>query len=118
MSSFHLYRLELTQSCGLAWTQGIMRYKGVQIPHEKGQFWWIGAPIVNYRHFLPWAVQERLNWSIRLGCGLQWAAGCTSSIVFARWCQCALMGGHIAATWRIRFNHSSTAAIRLMSNYF
>jgi len=24
----------------------------VQIPHGKGQFWWIGAPIVNYRHFL------------------------------------------------------------------
>ena len=25
----------------------------VQIPHGKGQFWWIGAPIVKYRHFLP-----------------------------------------------------------------
>jgi len=26
---------------------------------------------------------------------------CTSSVVFARWRQCALMGGHIGATWRI-----------------
>jgi len=25
----------------------------VQIPQGKGQFWWIRAPIVNYRHFLP-----------------------------------------------------------------
>jgi len=28
------------------------------------------------------------------------------------------MGGHIAATWRIQLNHKSTAAMRLMSNYF
>ena len=33
---------------------------------------------------LPWAVQKRLNRSIcRLGCGLEWIDGCTSSIVFA-----------------------------------
>jgi len=51
-----------------------------------GNFWWIGAPIVNYRHLLPWAVQKRLNRSIYcLGCGLQWAEGCTNSIVFGRW---------------------------------
>ena len=44
---------------------------GVKIPHGKGQFWWIGVPIVKHRHFLPWAVQERLNRSIcRLGCRL------------------------------------------------
>ena len=60
-------------------------------------------------------VQKRLNRSIcRLGCGLDWAKGCTSSIVFARWRQCALMGGHIAATWRIRLNYPSTAAMRLV----
>jgi len=94
----------------------------VQIPHWKGQFWWIWAPIVTYRHFLPWAVQKRLNLSIcRFGCGLEWAAWCTSSIVFASWRQCALMGGHIAATYRIRLNHPSVAAMRLIrqtSNYF
>jgi len=28
------------------------------------------------------------------------------------------MGGNIAATWRIRLNHPSTTAMRLMSNYF
>jgi len=27
----------------------------------KEQFWWIGAPIVKHRDFLPWAVQKRLN---------------------------------------------------------
>ena len=45
---------------------------GVEIPHLKGQFWWI-VPIVNHRHFLPLAVQKRLNRSICcLGCGLEW----------------------------------------------
>jgi len=92
---------------------------GVQIPHLKGQFWWIGAPIVNYRHFLPWAVQKRLNWSIcHLVCGLEWAKGCTNSVVFARWRQCALMGGHVAVTCRIPLNYPSTAAMHRMSNYF
>jgi len=51
---------------------------------------------VHYRHFLPLAVQKRLNRSIcRLACALEWAEGCTNSIVFARWRQCALMGGHV-----------------------
>jgi len=91
----------------------------VQIPYRQGQLWWIGAPLVKYRHFLPSAVQERLDRSIcRLGCGLQWAEGCTNSIAFARWRQCALVGGHNAATWQIRLNHPSTAAVRHMSNYF
>ena len=43
--------------------------------------------------------QKRLNRSIcRLGCGLGYAEGSISSIVFARWRQCVLMGGHIATT--------------------
>ena len=91
----------------------------VQIRHGKGQFRWMGAPNVNYRHFLPSAVQKRLNRSIyRLGYELEWAEGCTNSIVFARWRQCALIGGHVDITCQITFNHSSTAAMRLMSNYF
>jgi len=64
-------------------------------------------------------VQKRLNRNIcRFGCGLEWAEGCTSLIVVARWHQCALMGGHGAVTCRITLNHPSTAAIRLMANYF
>jgi len=79
--------------CGLGWAQSIMCYMTVQIPHLKGQFWWMGTPTVNYRHFLPSAVLKRLNRSIcRLGCGLEWAEGCTNSIVFARWRQHALVG--------------------------
>ena len=54
-----------------------------------------------------------LNRSIcHLGCGLGCAEGSTSSIVFAGWRQCALMGGHTGATWRIRFNRPSAAAMR------
>jgi len=34
--------------------------------------------------------------------------GCTSSIVFARLRQFALMGGHVAVTCRITLNHLST----------
>jgi len=66
----------------------------------------------------PCQPQKRLSRSIcRLGCGLEWVEGCTNSVVFARWRQCALMGGHAADTSRITLNHPSTAAMRLMSNY-
>ena len=88
--------------------------------HEKGQFR-VGnrQTIVKYRD-TPWSsVQIWLNQSIcRFGCGLEWAEGCTSSITFARWHQCALTGGHVAVTCRITLNHPSTAAMHLMSNYF
>jgi len=105
--------------CGLAWAQGIMCYMESRSCHLKGQFWWIGSPIVNYRYFLPLAVQKRLNRSIcHLGCGLKWAEGCTNSIVFASWRQCALTGGHIAVTCQITLNHLSMAVMRLMLNYF
>jgi len=63
--------------------------------------------------------KKRLNRSIcHFGCGIEWAERCTSSIVFARWRQCALMGVHVAVTCRITLNHTSTMATRLMSNYF
>jgi len=49
---------------------------GVQIPHGKAKFCGKG-----------------LNRSIwRLGCGLGWAEGSTSSITFAWWRQCAMCG--------------------------
>jgi len=64
-------------------------------------------------------VQKRLNLSIRcFDCGLEWAEGRTSSIVFARWRHCALVEGHVAVTYRITLNHPCTAAMRLMANYF
>jgi len=64
-------------------------------------------------------VQKRLNLSTcRFDCGLQWAEGCTSSIVFARWRHYALMEGHVAVTCRITLNHPPTAAMRLTANYF
>ena len=71
---------------------------GVQIPHLKGQFWWIGAP----RALSAVSCAKMALWSIcRLGYGLDWAEGCTNSIICARWRQCALMGGHFATTCRI-----------------
>jgi len=64
-------------------------------------------------------VQNRLNLSICcFDCGLEWAEGCTSSIIFARWRQCALVEGHVAVTRRITLNHPCTAAMGLMANYF
>ena len=82
-----------------------------------GEYDWIirlrlGVFIVKCRHFLPWAVQKWLNRSICcLGCGLEWAEGCTSSIIFARWRQWALVEGHVAVTCRI-------TSMRFMANYF
>jgi len=52
------------------------------------------------------------------GLWLEWAEGCANSIVFARWRQCALVGGHVIVGCRIALNHPSTAAMRLMPNYF
>ena len=48
----------------------------------------------------------------------EWVEGCTNSIVFARWRQHALMGGHVAVTSQIILNHPFTATMRLMSHYF
>ena len=100
--------------------QWTMYYMGSRSRHGKGQFWGGNRrTTVNYRDTLQSSVQTWLNRSIcRLSRGLERAEGCTSSIEFARWRQCALMGGHIATTWRIRLNHTSTAAMRLTSNYF
>jgi len=47
-----------------------------------------GSLIVKYRKFLPWAAQKQLNrLTCHLGCGLWWAKGSASSILFARWHQ-------------------------------
>ena len=55
---------------------------------------------------------KTLNWSRYLfGCGLDWAEVCTSSIVFTRWHQCALMEGHVAVTCRITLDRLSTATM-------
>ena len=67
------------------------------------------------RTVLQTVAQKRLNRSIcRLGCGVGCAKGSRSSIVFARWRQCALMGEHVAATWRTRLNYPYMASMRLM----
>jgi len=105
--------------CGLAWAESIVLCGRSRSPMGRDKnFWWTGAPIVKYRHFLSYAMQKRLNRSIwHFSCGLQWAEGCTSSIVFASWRQCVLMGEHVAVTCRVTLNHLSMAMMRLMSHY-
>ena len=72
-----------------------------------------GVPIVKCRDFLPWAVQKWPNQSSScFGYGLGWAEGSTTSVVFARWRQCAHMGGHIGATWQIWLNRPSVVAMQ------
>jgi len=76
-----------------------------------------GLPIVKYRDTLQSPVQKRLNWLIcHLGCGLRWAKGSTSSIVFSRWHKSALVGGHIGATCWIWLNRLSALAMRSYVN--
>jgi len=106
-----MYRLGF----GLAWAQGIVLDRTSKSPHGKRQFWWIVVPIVKYRHFLPCTVQKPEP--IDLPFGL-WTQVGTSSIVFSRWHQCAIVGGHSAATWRIQLNHPSMVAMRFTSTYF
>jgi len=104
---------------GIAWAQGIVLDKGSRSPHGKGrQFWWIGSPIVNIDTFCRGLCNN--SWTDRFAfCVVDlWAEGCTSLVVFTRWRQCALMGGHIAVTWRIQLNRPSMATMRLISNYF
>jgi len=74
------------------------------------------APTVKYRDFLKVSCAKTAE-PIDLLFGLWlfglWtpvSEGSTSSIVFARWRQCALMGGFIGATWRI--NRLSVAVMR------
>jgi len=82
---------------------------GSRSPYGMGKFLGKEETVVKYRNFLPWAVHKRLNRSAcRFGCGLGWAEGITSSVIFVRWRQCALVG----ATWRIRLNRLATAAMR------
>jgi len=100
---------------GLWARSGSMNHEidGVPIPPRGGAILGERIPIVKYKHFLPWAVQKRLNQSIsRLGCWLGCAEGSTGSVVFARWRQCALPCGHIGTTWQIRLNRPSAVAMR------
>ena len=105
--------------CGLAWTQSIMCYMASPDPP------WERAILVDTcAHCIVWVLSaiscaktaEPIHLPFWLW--IERAEGCTNSIVFARWRQCALVRGHIAVTCRITLNHPSTAAMRLMANYF
>jgi len=86
---------------GLGWAQGSMYYRWAQIPHANGQL--LGE------RTCPGMPDDALPFGLWTRVGLKEAA---SSIVFARWRQCALMGGDIGATWRVRFQRPSAAAMR------
>jgi len=88
-----------------------IRWGGPDTPIRRHNFGGKKSPF-KYRDFLPWAVHEWPNRSTcHLNCELGWAEGSTSSIVFAKWRQCAHMGGHIGTTWWIWLNHPSVAVM-------
>jgi len=88
---------------------------GVQIPMGSTSFGGQGLPLLT----IGLSAVSCAKWQNRSichsGCGLVWAEESTSSIVFARCRQCALMGGQISTNCRIRLNHPSAEAMRLMS---
>ena len=58
-------------------------------------------------------MEKQQNRSIcHLGCGLGWAEWSTSSVIFTKWRQSALIGGHTGATWWIRLNCPSAVAMQ------
>jgi len=77
-----------------------------RINFEAGKGW----PIVKYRNSV--VICAKTAERIEMPLGLwTWVMG-RRKHKFTRWCQCALMGGHIGATWRIRLNRLSVAAMR------
>ena len=96
---------------------------GQDTPIGRGDFRWKKSHCkyrhCEYRDFLPWAVQERLNWSIcRLDCGLGWAGDAQV--------QSCSPGGINVPTWEGTLappgEYNWTIRLRrwcgLMSNYF
>ena len=86
---------------------------GVQMPHEKGQFF--GERVANCQVQRLSAVscaETAETIDLTFGLWTRVAEGSTSLIVFASWRQCAYMGERIGAALRIRFNHPFVAAMR------
>ena len=87
---------------------------GSRSSHGTGQFWRKGTPIIKYRDCRELCKNGLTDWlAILVGrrCGLRWVNGRTSSIVFARLRQCALMRRHTGVTRRIWMNCPSAAAM-------
>jgi len=76
-------------------------------PHVKGQLLGQRTCPGMPNDILLWAVQKLLNWLI---CDLY--LGGQNKHKFNCIHQCAIMGGHIGATWRIQLNRPSVAAMR------
>ena len=85
-------------------------FNGAQIPYAKG-IRRKDMPGHARRHFAMSCAKVAEPIGLPFGLWTQVGGGRTSSIVFARLRQCAFMGGHIGATWRIQLNRSSAAAM-------
>jgi len=88
---------------------------GIQMPPWEGATLWERGARCKVYGFSAVRCAKRLNRSIcPLGCGLGWAEGSTSSVVFARWRQCALSCGHIGAACRMRLAMEMWSYIKLL----
>ena len=96
-----LNRLRCRLGCGHAWAESITCYVGGPDPP-----WEVAIPVDRGAHCKVQALfaiscAKMASTICHFDCRLEWAEGCTSSIVFARWRQCVLVEGHIAVICRI-----------------
>jgi len=88
-------------------------FDGAQIPRTKGQLLGVRTCPGMPDDTLLWAVQKWLNRSIcRFGCGFGWVEASTTSVVFARLCQCVVCH-RVEYKWTVHRQQCG-----LTSNYF
>jgi len=86
----------------LRWAQGTMYIlHGGPDPHGKGQFWGEEKRIVSIGTFCREPCKN--GWSCQFAIWIV-DSGRPKEAQFAKWRQCAHMGRHIDATWRIRLS--------------
>jgi len=82
---------------------------GVQISESEWQFWGKEEPIVSIGTFCCELCKN--SWNDRFAVWFVDSGGPKArKHIFARWRQCAHMGRHIGATWRIRLNRRPSVA--------
>jgi len=98
--------------CGLGWAQGSMYYLGPRSPCEGAVI--RGKDMHGHARWHCAISCAKTSEPIDLPFGLWTRVGRRKHkfIVFARWRQRALTGGHVSTTWWIRLNRTSVVAMR------